>query len=101
MRIKSFQGLRGIAALSVAICHFLAAFIPTSLYGYYPTLFSENSTPSFLFEALTSPIIGIFYNGVTAVMIFFVMSGYVLTLPFFTKIKDYEDILKKGYGVGI
>ena len=39
MKNKSADGLRGIAALNVAISHFVAAFLPMMLYKNYLTLF--------------------------------------------------------------
>lgn len=95
MKNKRVDGLRGIAALNVLLAHFIAAFLPMMLFKNYPTLFAENSNPSQLFEILTSPIISIFYNGHFAVLIFFVLSGYVLTLPFFDGNKEYRAILQK------
>jgi len=95
MKNKCADGLRGIAALSVAVAHFVAAFIPMMLHGNYPTMFNENPKPSHLFEILTSPVISIFYNGEFAVLIFFVLSGYVLALPFFTDANNCKSILKK------
>lgn len=95
MKNKSADGLRGIAALNVAISHFVAAFLPMMLYKNYLTLFPENPNPSSFFEILTSPLISIFYNGHFAVLIFFVLSGYVLTIPFFSKVTDSQIILEK------
>jgi peptidoglycan/LPS O-acetylase OafA/YrhL len=95
MKNKYADGLRGIAAFNVAVAHFVAAFLPMMLHKNYPTIFSENPNPSQLFEILTSPIISIFYNGHFAVLIFFVLSGYVLTLPFFSNNSDSTILLQK------
>lgn len=95
MKNKCADGLRGITAFNVAVNHFVAAFLPMMLYPNYPTLFSQNTNPSYLFEVITSPIVSIFYNGHFAVLIFFVLSGYVLTLPYFTNNNNSKIILKK------
>ena len=95
MKNLSADGLRGLAALNVAISHFIAAFIPTMLHKNHPSLFSENESPSLLFNLLTSPIASIFYNGHFAVLIFFVLSGYVLTLPYFENPVQSKQILAR------
>jgi peptidoglycan/LPS O-acetylase OafA/YrhL len=85
MKNRSADGLRGIAALNVAVMHFLAAFLPAALHHHYPSIFSENKNPSTTFDVLTSPFFSIFYNGHFSVLIFFVLSGYVLTMPYFAQ----------------
>jgi peptidoglycan/LPS O-acetylase OafA/YrhL len=83
MKNKNADGLRGVAALNVAITHFVAAFLPSMLHKNYPSTFPVNAAPSTLFEVLTSPLATIFYNGHISVLIFFALSGYVLTLPYY------------------
>lgn len=83
IRNKSLDGLRGLAALNVVLCHFLFAFTPEVLHKNYINT-PENKNPSLLFELITSPFISIFYNGHYAVMVFFVISGYVLTIEYFS-----------------
>lgn len=95
MKNLSADGLRGLAALNVAINHFIAAFLPTMLHKNHPLLFSENESPSLFFNILTSPIASVFYNGHFAVLIFFVLSGYVLTLPYFESPDQSKRILAR------
>lgn len=83
MKNKNADGLRGVAALNVALTHFFAAFLPTMLHKNYPSLFPVNQAPSTAFEVLTSPLATLFYNGHFSVLIFFALSGYVLTLPYY------------------
>lgn len=83
MKNKSADGLRGLAAFNVATAHFIAAFLPTLLHKNYPSLFPVQQAPGTLFAILTSPLASIFYNGHFPVLIFFALSGYVLTLPYF------------------
>src|SRR6185312_17539398 len=77
-KIKYLEGLRGLAALSVILHHFLVAFYPLSYYG--------DNTPSHLgnIEMLyfQSPF-SFLTNGNFMVAIFFVLSGYVLSDSYF------------------
>ncbi|MBQ5947744.1 acyltransferase [Massilia sp. ST3] len=83
MKNRSADGLRGLAALNVAITHFVAAFLPWLLYYNYGVLFPRFEGDSAWAEVFSSPLLTLFYNGHFAVLIFFVLSGYVLTLPYF------------------
>ena len=82
---RSADGLRGMAAFNVAICHFVSAFLPAMLHKNYPSIFSESIEKSAIFDFLTSPPVTLFFNGNFAVVLFFVLSGYVLTIPYFAK----------------
>ena len=82
MKNKNADGLRGVAALNVALTHFIAAFLPAILHKNYPAIFSVNPAPDTAFELATSPLASLFYNGHFSVLIFFALSGYVLTLPY-------------------
>jgi peptidoglycan/LPS O-acetylase OafA/YrhL len=80
---SSADGLRGIAAMNVVIAHFLGAFYPSALHHHYPNAFPSSNDGSTLASLLQFPIIsGFFFNGNFAVLVFFVLSGYVLTLPY-------------------
>ena len=68
-RLSSLDAVRGIASFVVVLCHCLTA-IPDEARARF------NAT-------MWSPLINIFTNGDAAVIIFFVLSGYVLALPFF------------------
>jgi len=65
-RIEWLDGARGFAALAVAVCHLLG----TQDEAWVRTLLSYTNYP----------ILNIFWNGSAAVALFFVLSGYVLTL---------------------
>ena len=92
MKDKSADGLRGMAALNVAICHFIASFLPMLLYHNFPKQFPENPNPGLIFRIFESPVLTFFYNGKFPVIIFFVLSGYVLTIPYF---KGNAEVLKR------
>jgi len=64
-RYKQLDGLRGVAAVTVFFGHYMSIKIHEPLYStLYPT-----------------PI-AVLFNGNAAVMFFFVLSGFVLSLPF-------------------
>ena len=66
-RIVAFDGLRGVAALTVVIFHFLAL-----LYPYYTPAMLDSSA-----EVAHTPL-HILWNGNFAVAVFFVLSGFVM-----------------------
>lgn len=87
MRMGEIDGLRGIAALSVVLAHiffaFPSAFVPRDL-----------SDPQSWLDPVTylkySPLRA-FLGGQPAVIMFFTLSGFVLSLP-------YVDHRQKSYG---
>lgn len=94
MKNTSADGLRGLAALSVTVTHFMAAFFPSLLFYNYGALFPRPVEPGLLANALGSPAFTLFYNGHFPVLIFFVLSGYVLTLPWFER-ADAGPVLQR------
>lgn len=77
-RIESLDGLRGVAALVVVLCHSLLivpAFSASIVEGAEPAF----GTPEW--AILRTPL-RVFTMGADAVMVFFVLSGFVLTLGF-------------------
>jgi peptidoglycan/LPS O-acetylase OafA/YrhL len=98
MKNKNADGLRGLAALNVAMTHFIAAFLPMMLHKNYPSQFPANPAPGTAFDVLTSPLASILYNGHLAVLIFFALSGYVLTLPYYGAGQGRETLQKRLWG---
>lgn len=93
-KILYLEGIRGIAALIVVVAHFLQYF-------YFRLFNDDNSTMHNSYETWFSETpLNIFYNGNFAVTIFFVLSGYVLSLKFF-KEKNlniiYEMVIKRYF----
>ena len=72
-RVNALDAVRGIAALSVVLAHVTAA----NAVVYHPG--SVTTWPNWL-TRLTP--LQLMWDGPVAVVIFFVLSGYVLTLPF-------------------
>ena len=75
------DGLRGIGAFVVYLCHFFDRFyhIPTKKQFEDKTGPAENMAPDWF---RTTPIT-ILYHGYFWVVVFFILSGFVLTLRFF------------------
>lgn len=71
-RLSHLDGLRGVAALSVMMVHFLAAFAPALAFG------SDFTTEHSWQTAIAASPLFIFINGSFAVYIFMVLSGYVI-----------------------
>jgi peptidoglycan/LPS O-acetylase OafA/YrhL len=87
-KIGYLDGLRGVAALSVTVCHFIIAF--------YPALMISSTA---LFITGLEPLVyatplNILYNGSFAVCVFFVLSGYVLTYKYFAS--GNQEVLRSG-----
>lgn len=94
MKNRSADGLRGLAALSVTVTHFVAAFFPWLLFHNYGELFPRYTGENLAAQVFGSPPLTLLYNGHFAVLIFFVLSGYVLTLPYFSR-ADAGDALQR------
>ncbi|MHA7224219.1 acyltransferase family protein [Arthrobacter sp. RHLT1-20] len=76
-RVTQLDGLRGIAALMVVACHVLSTLPGIG------SVFSDRSVGLNTAEkwAIFSPL-HVLWNGTPAVHVFFVLSGFVLVLPF-------------------
>ncbi len=82
-RIHALDAVRGIAAFIVLLGH-VVAFQPPD---YPMTYFLTQRTPLFFF-----------FNGMAAVTIFFVLSGFVLALPYFNgKTLPYPQFLIRRF----
>ena len=75
-KLKFLDGVRGLAALIVVIHHYILAFFPAMFFGN-----SKINHFAGEHEYSTSPL-QLFYNGSFAVCIFFVLSGFVLSIKY-------------------
>jgi len=88
-RFLELEGLRGLAAIAVVIYHFSLAFYLFAFFG--PSLVSDTIKHFSLEDNLyANPIAGLL-SGTFAVSIFFVLSGFVLSISFF-KTKNVEIV---------
>ncbi|MFF2481375.1 acyltransferase family protein [Paenibacillus sp. NPDC058071] len=83
------DGIRGLAALAVVISHYIQIFYPAALSG-------RAQQAHFRWDIWYghSPL-NLFYNGQFAVCLFFVLSGYVLSVKMFEKELDSENFQKR------
>lgn len=90
-RLLSLEGLRAVAALIVVLVHATSIFYPAIFYGInssYATMHNSRFE-----EWLHGNPLGVFLSGTFAVQIFFVLSGFVLTVSYFTTGK--REVLQK------
>ena len=75
MKVNAAESLRGLACLAVVFSHIALTFYP-QLHYYF-----ANTLPDFaVMEWIYNSPFGFFYSGNAAVFVFFVLSGYVLSL---------------------
>jgi peptidoglycan/LPS O-acetylase OafA/YrhL len=93
-RLHFLDGIRGIASSIVVITHFFAAFFPYSIYGLTVGLtgVQHNALEDWL---LYTPL-RIVVSGKFPVIIFFLMSGYVLSCKHLNNNRDRRAILGDG-----
>jgi peptidoglycan/LPS O-acetylase OafA/YrhL len=89
-RLSALEGLRGIAAVVVVIFHALLIFYPSFFYG--PDGYRPIHNIRFEDNVFGTPLT-VLVSGAFAVLIFFVLSGFVLSIVFFQT--GDEAIVKK------
>lgn len=80
-RIDYLDGVRGVACLMVFLQHFMWIFYPASIEGL-----SSPIQGKFDLFIIRTPF-NLYCNGNFAVTIFFVLSGFVLSYPFFKNVR--------------
>ena len=83
-----FDSMRGIAACMVAIAHFLAAFYPYAVFGPH----GEASQISNWESVVLYPPFSLLSAGHFAVCLFFVLSGYVLSIRIIGEMNQFSRL---------
>ena len=84
-RISELDALRGVAAFIVLIGHCFAIYPP--VYDIFNS--RSTSNPSYLLKSFTFSPLHIFWNGHAAVILFFILSGFVLSVSHYHGPKFY------------
>lgn len=82
MKDIAADGLRGVAALNVLLCHLLIAAFPVGFRWMYPSAAAAGALSGKVELVLSAPFMTLAVFGQLAVCIFFVLSGYVLTASY-------------------
>jgi len=95
-RLLELEGLRGFAAIAVAIFHAILIFWCYAIYGKEASGGIQNMR--FEDNLYGNPFFGL-YSGIFAVAIFFVLSGFVLSVGYFStgKIEIVQKLAAKRY----
>lgn len=91
-RLTYLEGLRGLCAIMVVLCHFL--------YAFYYSVFDLQITSSHLLGGLdcligASPL-NFFFNGKMAVRFFFIICGFVASIKY-VKTKDKKHVAQSAF----
>jgi len=95
-RNDAADGLRGLAATNVALTHFVAAFWPTLLRYNYAGFEKTETVMTGWEKVLSSPPVTLLFNGQFPVLVFFVLSGFLLAAP--AKEDRYDIIRARAIG---
>lgn len=86
-KLEAYEGIRGLAAVAVLLGHLIVAFWPPM---YFPAQGIPADYPGWARWVANSPL-RVLYDSQFAVSLFFILSGFVLSLAFFRK-PGYEVV---------
>lgn len=84
-KILSLESLRGLAALAVVLDHYFRTFFP------YIYVSNRPSHSSFEWYFINTPLF-LAINGIFSVMVFFVLSGFVLSYGYFKRPEKFDFV---------
>lgn len=87
MKLKNLNGLRGVAAMFVVVTHcqqFFFAYSSTQLSAYFQDF-------PFPFAQIGVSFFEAFYDGSFSIMVFWVLSGVVLSIKYFEMLPRFEQ----------
>jgi peptidoglycan/LPS O-acetylase OafA/YrhL len=93
------EGVRGLAAINVFLAHYFLCFFPRGFDSLYPGLQTSPAANSTMESVLRLPLLSILWNGNFAVCIFFALSGFVLSQPYYAggQLEALRDRYLKRY----
>jgi peptidoglycan/LPS O-acetylase OafA/YrhL len=93
------EGLRGLAAVTVFFAHFALAFFPRGFSILFPGLQTSPAPDGAIESFLRLPLLSVLWNGNFAVCVFFVLSGFVLSQPYYlgNRIEALRDRYLRRY----
>jgi len=89
-KLEFLDGIRGLMAVNVILCHFVCVYYPQM---YYPEF--AQTTGGFLSLFATTPLSALI-NGNIAVQYFFVLTGFLVGRSFFTKNIPSQSIFSRS-----
>ncbi|MCD6068659.1 MAG: acyltransferase 3 [Bacteroidetes bacterium] len=102
-RIHFIDGLRGILALIVFFHHFILMFFPAYYYGC-SNIAEGFSTAGSIYKTIAYTPLNLLINGNFAVVFFFVLSGYVLSIKYLRNFSSQllsQDVFKRYFRLSI
>lgn len=79
---RSADGLRGVAAANVVLCHLLISLFPLGYEHLWPGVAAPGAPAGLAERIIAAPLLSVLWNGNFPVCVFFVLSGYVLSARF-------------------
>jgi peptidoglycan/LPS O-acetylase OafA/YrhL len=102
-RIRFIDGLRGILALIVFFHHYVLMFFPACYYGCTNPMEGFSAAPT-VYKTIAYTPLNLLINGNFAVVFFFVLSGYVLSVKYFQQFNASSlagDVFRRYFRLAI